>query len=832
MLRAATGSGKTTLLRNWAARRAESTFLLWLTVHSSVGSRQAFWTRVTESARRAGDLDADRSSMLLQRVGVGVDPVDVAIDLLRPVGAVVFIFDAYENVGAAATEIDEDILRLVAELPDVRIVIGTRGGTGLTDEMLQLRHTVQVITDDQLAFNADEVAELLRLHLDRGDPVLARSTLRATHGYAIALRAMVLAMSRRTVIPVAGSDDWNRLVATDLASVLPDDSAAEFVALTSVAPYVDLDLAVGLTARSDAEELLELLERQGFGRWIPYAYRHPVFQYVDSVRSAFLRELRRRDVGAYRRSAGRTAQWLVGYGDHELAFQLALDAADYPLAVRVYLDLLRIYPESYLTDRLLRPLNSVPHHVLCAHPMLAFALGLARLTDPVTRGTARDAFAIAVEHRATSPIAGPDIDGFINLSLRAVSRRFVGDFNGSARESLAATAKLGGVSADRLDELREPIAMILRQLSFSLLQGGQPDAAVAVLSRSASLSRLGSTRNYALSYLVGAHAFAGELPRARAALSQIDPAAWPRDHASIYLNAMTTVGESLLHSDAMEFDRAVGVIDRGWYTETAEFWPLLTAALLVAKVGSGEALAQTRRVQSVLDAALPPNGVGDNLATRTLHGFLAIAWLSAGRAGAAERLLSGDHDDGRAELAAARALHLLLTGSAGQVIARLPGWLATAGHSVRSKAATLTFGAAAALRTGDGSMAVSLLRRAEELTAVHGVQVHLAWLPIDDRRALAELCRHAGATSIGERLDAVTVDVMPAQVSQIALTGRESVVLAALTTTASREEIARRLQVSANTVKTQIRHIYRKLGVNDRAAALRAAIEHQLLEDS
>lgn len=830
MLSAASGSGKTTLLRNWVAQQPGSTFQLWLTVHSSVASRQAFWTRVTDAARRAGDLSADRSSVLLQRVGAGVDPVEVAIELLRPAGPVIFVFDAYENVGDAAAEIDRDILRLVSELPNVRVVVGTRGGTDLAGELHQLRHTVNVVTDDDLSFTREEVGELLRLHLDRDDASLARSVLRATRGYAIALRAMVLGMSRRRAIPAAGTDDWNRLVATDLAGVLPDDSVARFVALTSVTPYVDLPLAITLTGRQDAEALLELLERQGFGRWIPYSYRHPVFQYVDSVRETFLRDLQRKDGDGYRRSAALAAQWLAGHGDHEIAFQLALEAADYSLTVRIYLNLLQVYPETYLTDRLLRQLNSLPRKVLQQFPLLAFALGLARLTNPVVRATAREAFMISVAHRSATTIIGPEIDGFINLSVRAVSYRFVGDFIASGRESLAAIAELAELPADRQDELREIIAMILRQLSYSLLQGGLFDDAVAAMNRSAAVTNVGSTQNYALSYLVGAHAFAGELPRARAARDRIDPAAWPRDHAAIYLNAMTTAGNSQLLSDELDFDGALEVIDRGWYTETAEFWPFITVARVLARIGAGQALPEARRVQALLDAAVPPNGVGDNVATRTLWGLLAMAWLSAGRVGAAERILSAQGERA-VELTTAHAAHLLLTDRHDELLAKLPRWLATPELTVRDRVATLALAAAAALRAGDEALALNLLRRADDLTGIHGVLAHLVFVPVPDRRALSAAARTAGDGAAAARLDAVTADVMPTRISRIALTSRESVVLAALMATSSREEIGRRLSVSVNTVKTQIRHIYRKLGVNDRAAALRAAIEHQLLED-
>jgi LuxR family maltose regulon positive regulatory protein len=55
------------------------------------------------------------------------------------------------------------------------------------------------------------------------------------------------------------------------------------------------------------------------------------------------------------------------------------------------------------------------------------------------------------------------------------------------------------------------------------------------------------------------------------------------------------------------------------------------------------------------------------------------------------------------------------------------------------------------------------------------------------------------------------------------LTERELVVLRLLTGPLSENDIARELYVSRNTVHSQTRSIYRKLGVSSRAAAIAAA---------
>jgi LuxR family maltose regulon positive regulatory protein len=72
--------------------------------------------------------------------------------------------------------------------------------------------------------------------------------------------------------------------------------------------------------------------------------------------------------------------------------------------------------------------------------------------------------------------------------------------------------------------------------------------------------------------------------------------------------------------------------------------------------------------------------------------------------------------------------------------------------------------------------------------------------------------------------------VLPDIASTTTLTARERTVLRALMDSGSATEIARELYVSPNTVKSQLRSIYRKLGAATRQEAIMLAVERQLLE--
>lgn len=58
------------------------------------------------------------------------------------------------------------------------------------------------------------------------------------------------------------------------------------------------------------------------------------------------------------------------------------------------------------------------------------------------------------------------------------------------------------------------------------------------------------------------------------------------------------------------------------------------------------------------------------------------------------------------------------------------------------------------------------------------------------------------------------------------LTRRERVVLGELAEDVTLEEIATRLFVTRNTVKSQVRSVYRKIGVSTRAEAVAWAVAH------
>jgi len=96
-----------------------------------------------------------------------------------------------------------------------------------------------------------------------------------------------------------------------------------------------------------------------------------------------------------------------------------------------------------------------------------------------------------------------------------------------------------------------------------------------------------------------------------------------------------------------------------------------------------------------------------------------------------------------------------------------------------------------------------------------------------------ELLRAIAAAARGEAVLSPTIGARllgeVRQPSKEAVSQRELEVLQLVAAGSTNREIAQRLFISEATVKTHLLHIYAKLGVNDRAGAVGAAFERQLL---
>jgi DNA-binding CsgD family transcriptional regulator len=148
--------------------------------------------------------------------------------------------------------------------------------------------------------------------------------------------------------------------------------------------------------------------------------------------------------------------------------------------------------------------------------------------------------------------------------------------------------------------------------------------------------------------------------------------------------------------------------------------------------------------------------------------------------------------------------------------------------SVRQSSEASALEAAALLRFSSEQRAAPVL---DHLGAIlsnsRELLLPLALLPPQD---LMRVTRALDSLGYEEVASAATLrSVLPDAGPGVILTRRETAVLAALLTHSSHTAIAAQLSVSVNTVKSQLRSVYRKLDVSTRDQAIAVALERHLL---
>ena len=324
LLVAGAGYGKTTLLEDALALR----------------DGPSAWAPLSDREREAGRLlvtllaalDAELPGVgapLLERLAAGAEPLAVAgrltaeLDALLVDPVVLVVDDAERLVGATdAIAVLESVLR--ARPGRLRLAVATRRPLGLALAKARAAGHVGEVSEDDLAFSADECEQLLRLALRRepSDSEVA-ATMQATLGWPLGV-----------VLGARGGDDPERALGAflDEEVLAPLDARTRARVLDSAAVEVltpgvlsALGLEPGFPARVAATGLA----------LVPAADRTGAFSYHPLVRE-LLRERWRRERTAAEccELMGRVAGPLAQAGRTPAAIEAWLDGERWDEALR------------------------------------------------------------------------------------------------------------------------------------------------------------------------------------------------------------------------------------------------------------------------------------------------------------------------------------------------------------------------------------------------------------------------------------------------------------------------------------------------------------------
>lgn len=866
LVSAPAGFGKTTLLSEWAQRAAaRGQAVAWVSLDPSDNEAASFWTYVLSGLQRAVPGLDPGAAERIEAPGISAE------GLLTPLvnglgttpGEVWLVLDDYHVI------VDPDVRRAMTffleHLPaNVHVLVSTRADPDLPLPRWRVRRELVEVRASDLRFTLEEAGTYLNasagLDLDATD---VASLEQRTEGWIAALQLAAVSMrgradSRGFISRFAGTDRYvvDYLVEEVLAH--QPEQVRDFVLRTAVVDRLCGPLCDALTGGGDGEQVLEALERANLflvplddeRRW--YRYHH---LFADVLRA----HLQAQQPDLMPLLHGRASLW---YEQHDLtdeAVRHALDAGDVDRAA--YLIELAV-PEIRRHRReaqLLGWLKELPDAVVRRSPVLSVFYGYLLMVNGDVEAV-EERFDDAERALAAGPDASlrwADTDDLRTLPATiAVHRAAIAQARGDVAGTIA--------QARRALELAGPHDHLARGgaagfLGLAAWAHGDVRTAFDTFTEAvASLHAAGNLVDELTSTVVLADLLiaAGRSSEARRlyerSLDVAEAAGEPLARAAATLH----VGLGEMDRDAgdlsaarQHLDAATALAERAPMTESLHRWFVARGRLAAAHGDWPEAVDLLTRAEESYRPGFFPD-------VRPITSIRARVWISAGDlarvAGwVAERgVTTEDEADYLREFD-----HLTLVRS---VIARHrthpdePALERALGLLGRVEEDARGFGRQGSLlevtvltalvedALGDQDRAVRLLAGAlTELVDPADPESSLR-LFLDEGAPTVELLRaiqHPAAAadrarrllSRGGVLDGGATERGPVRPSSPVVSDRELQVLRLLDSELTGPDIARELFVSHNTLRTHTKHIFTKLDVTSRRAAVRRARELGLL---
>jgi LuxR family maltose regulon positive regulatory protein len=842
---AGAGWGKTLLAASWAARADLKTYIAWVTLDADDDEPRAFWTYVLAALRRSGAVRPDSPLASLDPAG-GLSPDalrQIQVGLSELAHEVVLVIDDVSEVPTA--DVREQMALLFRHESPLRVVLLSRTAPRLPLHRLRVSGGVTEVLPGDLAFTPGEATELLVRHgLDVGaDEVL--QLLERTDGWPAGLRLAAMFLQRPGAV-LADFGGADRAV-TDylMGEVVAGHSARtwEFLLATSVVARVSGDLADALTGQSRGQSHLDALERDNafvttFGperRWYRY---HPLLR--DMLRRQILME----DPERVRSLHQAAATWFAGNDQPIDAVRHAVAGRHWALAGTL---LTTVAAHRMLTiDR--HALGTILAQIPAVELGRSPELSMCAVAVCFIEGRYGAISAHLTEARALLDEQGADADPSTRV-LASLFEGVVGRAQGAPAEVVEATSS----ALATLDKhgAAVPLAGQLRALALGnrgvgqLWQDALPAATSSLEAGLAASEAVGIELSQVncLGHLGLACVAVGHLRQGAAWAERSHVLAEARGWTQLPQAATGYLSQALIALQRNRLDAAEEHIARGLATQRSEAEPLAQLSLQVTQaavdIASGRLAVGLARVDEVRDrfgrAEVPA------LARQLLLSTQLAAELATGDAARVrvqlEQLAAAERSDEETLLLVRARLATGADDGLAALLAPVVQRPRTDGLAVRSAVVQALL--ADRLRA-DGD-ALRALQRAvscaepEQVVApflgpgtsrLHGMLERLLVLRPDRSdfvRALL-VARSSGP-------DASGVQARSTETAE-PLTEREKTVLRYLAAMLTNAEIAEQMFLSPNTIKVHVRHVYSKLGVTSRRAAVRRGLELHLLDDA
>lgn len=757
------GSGKTVLLAQWVHSRREP----------------ATWAD-------AGGLDA-----------IAAEPSAATPSAGRP-GHGILVVDAADELGDAVVA---RLMRALERNPSLRIVVATRSADVAARLARATDVTVLVIDADELRVTEEElVVAAPTLPEQRRTRLLAE-----THGLQVAVRDALEGTTGRTV---------DRFRARLLAR-MPARPAGYADALARLGVVREVNGRVA-TLIGVAPEWLALAEEDGLGwqddGWLqvsPFAAA-VLAPLADALPAKTQQTIRRAALtgGLMERRPLEALRLAIALGDLDAATDIVIEHGVH------FLSESRGIREAFAV---------IPVSGLQQHPMLMLLAAQALNLERSTRLRGLQMFGQVIVSMLVRSDRVDRRDAVMLRSIAATLMRFTPLADQALPQVRKAVAAIDTLEPEQRESIVVGGAYLTTHLALTAMYSGDEELADEMFERAYSSMRERQRAEMvdALSLWAAHRAFHGDLPHGRELATLSDESEWPdgwRTGLQVQGLRLAQAILALEEGDIGETDARLHSC--GPIEDLLEHWSTFAIVRAWRDAVVGEPGAGRLRLQAVRRhrSRTPTTSV----AKSWLDAAESLLTLMAGDLGAAHRLAAAAAKRSPTGVVALVRVHVA-TGADAEALVVLRRLAAVERMPLRDRVEADLLTALVADRSGAPHDADSaMVRVIEDLTRT-GLRMPLVALSDADRERAARIVDRLGRADL---VAFVQQTRPPRPVQRIVvprLTKREQALLATLHEHASVAGLAGHLHVSPNTVKAQLRSLYRKLDVHARDEALSRA---------
>lgn len=791
-------SGKSTLLRTWSE--------ICLTpgmVSAQVIAPEdeidddSYWSRVLDHLGVNCPDGTDPFAVLCQFVSSRTEPVILVLDDVH------LVHQAEARIG--------ELLRQATKA-NLRILASTRT-SGSWYQNTGLAIDLALLTSADLAFTRDEIAELA----DAADVSIDKRDLQELQTETGGLAALVHATLTRRAAGVAGQRplahirrEIDRLLLKTLAEDprLAATKAAIFELAVNdrlteqAATIADLD-----PFSSSAVGFLAELERLGMTEACTEIVE-ATWAFPTPVRASLLRLFEAENPEGLRDAQLTLCHYWLGKGQAHRAFVCAIDAAQWDLVLDILRDHWRVlYTSDFL--HMEQDLARIPDHVLNSEPLFSTLRRIHRqFYAPKDAPTSVD----DLDPRPESQ----DPDGRM---IHAAALRIAGEFAASV-EHCEPLIHRPPPSSDASQEEKDSFGFTSVHIGISLITVGRFDDAIELLRVGHRVGAGTFIERDAAGKLALAHAMLGDLSAAdywvekERSYPQLVP------QSEMLVRPAGMVAHALTCIDRLDNGGALGVLaELGPPDDHEEFWGFIVYAHGLHSLISGSPADGLRYVDHQM-RRFPTMRDRGAIVGPMLDSVCADLHLALGQPNEAASLVGGSTHPATAPVRARVQLH---AGDAVDALRIVEHYVNDVRCTDRDSIELALVGATACLAIEAYDKAASYLDRALARSTLTGLLRPFATLPANAFVELRSINPGVPELSAGSTA-ALAPTISPS------LTERELSVLRSLDSTATIQQISTQHFVSGNTIKSQLRSIYRKLGARSRHQAVHRARTLGLLD--